>query len=61
MATRHKLPPSASALSESMRDIGYSLETAIADIVDNSIAAEATEVDIYCDLTQKTSLSSGRR
>ena len=50
MATKHKLPPSASSLSESMRDLGYSLETAIADIVDNSITAEATEIEIYCDL-----------
>ena len=55
MATKYKLPPSASALSASMRDIGYSLETAIADIIDNSIAAKATEVDIYCDLTKKAS------
>ena len=36
-----------------MRDLGYSLETAIADLVDNSISAEATKVDIFCDLTQQ--------
>jgi len=52
MATRYTLPPSAASLSESMRDLGYSLETAIADIVDNSITARATEIDIYCDLTR---------
>jgi len=40
------LPPSAAALSGSMRDIGYSLETAIADLIDNSISADATEVDV---------------
>ena len=45
------LPPSASSLSESMRDLGYSLATAVADIIDNSITAGATEVDVYCDLT----------
>ena len=50
MATKHKLSPSASSLSESMRDLGYSLETAVADIVDNSITAKATKIDIYCDL-----------
>ena len=33
------LPPKASSLAESMRDIGYSLEAAIADIIDNSITA----------------------
>jgi len=50
MATEHRLPPSASSLSESMRDLGYSLETAIADIVDNSISAKATEIDVFCNL-----------
>ncbi|WP_300395761.1 ATP-binding protein [Henriciella sp.] len=44
-----ELPPRASALSQSMRDLGYSLETAIADIIDNSIAAGASAVDIWCD------------
>ena len=39
-------PPSAAALMESTRAIGYSLPTAIADIVDNSIAAGASRVDI---------------
>ena len=35
--------PRASVLIEGMRDIGYTLETALADIIDNSIAAGATE------------------
>jgi len=51
MAKELTLPPSASALSESMRDLGYSLATAVADIIDNSITAGATEVDVFCDLT----------
>lgn len=50
MAVNHRLSPSASSLSESMRDIGYSLATAIADIIDNSISANATEVEIFCEL-----------
>ena len=49
MATRRRLPPGAASLSESMRDLGYSLATAIADIVDNSITAKATAIDIFCD------------
>lgn len=53
MATSHRLPPSASSLSESMRDLGYSLATAIADIIDNSITADATEIDVFCDLTKE--------
>lgn len=53
MAREYHLPPSASSLSASMRDLGYSLETAIADLVDNSISADATSVEIFCDLTQQ--------
>jgi hypothetical protein len=34
---------------ESLRDIGYSLETALADIIDNSITAGATEVEILTE------------
>jgi len=41
------LPPCAPTLIESTRAIGYSLEAAVADIIDNSIAANATNVDIY--------------
>ena len=41
------LPPEAGSFSESMRDIGYSLETAVADIIDNSITAKATKVEIW--------------
>lgn len=41
------LPPYAPTLIESTRAIGYSLEAAIADIVDNSIAANASNVDIF--------------
>lgn len=38
--------PSARRLSTSLRDIGYDLNTALADLVDNSIAADARTVDI---------------
>jgi len=40
-------PPLASVLIESMRDIGYSLETALADIVDNSITAGSTLIRLF--------------
>lgn len=39
-----KAEPYASALIEGHRDFGYSLETALADIVDNSITAGATVI-----------------
>lgn len=38
------LPPSPLALIESLRDVGYSMETAVADIIDNSITAGASRV-----------------
>ena len=38
--------PLASTLIESLRDIGYTLDTAIADIVDNSITAGARSIEI---------------
>lgn len=41
------LPPYAPTLIESTRAIGYSLETAVADIIDNSIAAMSSRVDIF--------------
>ena len=41
-----ELVPSAPLLIESMRSIGYSFESAVADIVDNSISAKATDIKI---------------
>lgn len=40
------LMPSAASILQSMRDIGYTLDTAVADIIDNSIAASATKVEL---------------
>lgn len=42
-------PPAASCTLESLRGLGYTLPTAIADLVDNSIAAGATEVDVQVE------------
>lgn len=52
MAKAHHLPPSAACLSASLRDLGYSLETAIADLIDNSISADATDIQIFCDMSR---------
>jgi hypothetical protein len=38
--------PSAARTIGSLRDVGYDLPRAVADIVDNSIAAQATQVDV---------------
>ena len=42
--------PRAAALIEGMRDFGYSLDTALADIIDNSITAEATSIQIETEM-----------
>jgi hypothetical protein len=52
MAKPHHLPPSAASLTASLRDLGYSLETAVADLIDNSISADATEVKVFCDMSR---------
>lgn len=46
MAIRNA-PPHAEAMLESLRGLGYTTSTALADIIDNSISATATEVDIH--------------
>lgn len=43
---RADITPSASRLLSSLRDVGYDFTTAVADIVDNSIAAGASRVDV---------------
>lgn len=43
---RCPLPPDAPVLLEAMRAIGYDAATAIADLIDNSITASASEISI---------------
>jgi Histidine kinase-, DNA gyrase B-, and HSP90-like ATPase len=43
---RYDVTPSAARLTESLRDIGYDFPAAVADIVDNSVAAGARRVQI---------------
>ena len=45
--------PEAKLLLASLRSVGYNEETAIADIVDNSISAQAHEIKIEFDWEQK--------
>lgn len=41
------VPPNVGNFVKSLRDIGYTLEIAIADILDNSISADANNIQIY--------------
>lgn len=49
----HELPPNAGRMINSLRDAGYDFNTAVADIVDNSIAAGATLIDIRAQCSQR--------
>lgn len=42
-------PPYAPLLIESMRSLGYSFDTAIADLIDNSVSARAKNINILLD------------
>ena len=42
-------PPYAPLLIESMRSLGYSFDTAIADLIDNSVSAQAKNINIMLD------------
>lgn len=44
--SRHA-PPKASAMLEALRGLGYSTATALADVIDNSIAARAATVHLH--------------
>ncbi|GAB1458092.1 hypothetical protein MASR2M48_34000 [Spirochaetota bacterium] len=40
------VPPDVARISEGLRDTGYEFNTAVADVIDNSIAAGASQVDV---------------
>ena len=44
-----EIAPRASVLVESLRDIGYSLQTAVADVIDNSLAAGARKIELLAN------------
>lgn len=52
MATNQclEVQPDAARVMEGLRDTGYQFHTAVADIVDNSIAANATSIDLKIDM-----------
>lgn len=53
MTSEERCVPGAQ-LMESMRAVGYSVETAIADIIDNSISAGATSIEIDYSMDVET-------
>ncbi len=53
MANTVQSLPEARLLLSSLRSVGYTEETAIADIIDNCISAQASEIDIVFDWDKK--------
>jgi hypothetical protein len=51
-------PPRASAMMEALRGLGYSTPAALADIIDNSISAEARSVALHFEWAGETSYVS---
>ncbi len=51
-----KSTPYAPLLIESMRSLGYSFDTAIADLIDNSVSAEAKNINILLDPSESPQL-----
>jgi hypothetical protein len=49
------ITPSAARLTESLRDVGYDFPAAVADIVDNSVMAGASQVDIAVEFAGEDS------
>ena len=50
MLRKQTLPPNPARLIEGLRDTGYDFNTALADIVDNSVDAGATNIDIKINM-----------
>lgn len=46
---RLSLPPVAGPFILSLRSIGYSIESAVADVIDNSISAQAKNIDVFTE------------
>ena len=53
MKTFEDVTPNPEYLIKSIAEQGYSLETALADLIDNSISANASQVEILIDIEQK--------
>src|SRR3954468_1617543 len=50
MSKTHVLPPDPSRLIEGLRDTGYDFNTALADVIDNSVDAGASNIAVRIDM-----------
>src|SRR5262245_25044945 len=51
-AAAEEVNPDPGQMVESLRDFGYTLPSALADLIDNSLAAEASHIEIIVDTSQ---------
>jgi hypothetical protein len=56
VSKKHVLPPDPGRMIQGLRDTGYEFNTAVADIIDNSIAAEATRIDVRITMDYRGNL-----
>ena len=59
MSKDRQIDPRADMLMGSMRSMGYSFESAVADIIDNSISAKASTIRVLFPLTPLDNLAVG--
>jgi len=52
-----EVAPNAGNLIESLRDFGYTLQSALADLIDNSLTADATKIDVTVHAARTTHTS----
>lgn len=52
-----ELPPDPGRVAEGLRDTGYDFNMAISDIIDNSIAANATKIDVSFNLNPRDEIN----
>jgi len=57
MSETMELLPDPIRMVEGLRDTGYQFNTAVADVIDNSIAADATFIDIYLNMDYRGNIT----
>src|SRR5271166_5472830 len=57
MPEKFEVPPDPTRMIEGLRDTGYQFNTAVADLIDNSIAANASVIDVAVAMDYKGNIA----
>lgn len=57
MTQRFEVPPNPARVIETLSHSGYTVHTAVADLIDNAITANATEINLSLSLNKKATLT----